>query len=74
MPSQQRIATVRTDTHGDFRRNLLPGDYRLQAHSASQMIWARPVTVQILRHQFKRTTITFAPRHALPIAPGSASG
>jgi hypothetical protein len=38
------------------------------------MIWARAVTVRILRHQFKRTTITFAPRHPLPIAPGSASG
>jgi hypothetical protein len=74
MPSQQRIATVRTDTRGNFRRNLLPGDYKLQAHSSSQMIWARPVTVQILRHQFERTTITFAPRHPLPVAPGSASG
>lgn len=74
MPSEQRIATVRTDTRGNFRRNLLPGDYKLQAHSSSQMIWARPVTVQIVRHQFKRTTITLAPRHPLPIAPGSASG
>lgn len=74
MPSERRIATVRTDTRGNFRHNLLPGDYKLQAHSSSQMIWARPVTVRILRHQFKRTTITFAPRHPLPIAPGSASG
>lgn len=74
LPSQQRIATVRTDNRGNFRRNLVPGAYRLQAHSSSQMIWARAVTVQVLRHQFKRTTITFAPRHPLPIAPGSGSG
>lgn len=74
LPSQQRIATVRTDNRGNFRRNLVPGAYRLQAHSSSQMIWARAVTVQVLRHQFKRTTITFAPRHPLPVAPGSGSG
>jgi hypothetical protein len=74
MSSEQRIATIRTDTRGNFRRNLLPGDYRLQARGSNQMIWARAVTVRILRHQFKRTTITFAPRHPLPIAPGSASG
>ncbi|MGN6867218.1 MAG: hypothetical protein ACTHMY_02325 [Solirubrobacteraceae bacterium] len=74
MPSAQRIATVRTDNHGNFRRNLPPGTYQLQAHAPSQMIWARAVTVRILTHQIKHTTITFVPRHPLPLAPGSASG
>jgi hypothetical protein len=74
MPSSQHIATVRTDSRGNFRRNLPPGTYKLQAHSSSQMIWARAVTVRILPHQFKHTTIVFAPRHPLPVAPGSASG
>ncbi len=38
------------------------------------MIWARAINVRILTHQIKHTTITFAPRHPLPVAPGSASG
>jgi len=74
MPSQQLIATLRTDSRGHFRRNLLPGTYKLQAHTASQLVWARAVTVRILTHQIKQTTITFVPRHPLPLAPGSASG
>jgi hypothetical protein len=74
VPSGQHIATVRTDNRGNFRRNLAPGTYKLQAHSSSQMIWARAVTVQVPIHQFKHTTITFAPRHPLPVTPGSASG
>jgi hypothetical protein len=74
MPSEQRIATLRTDTRGRFRRNLPPGTYKLLAHASSQMIWARAVTVRILTHQIKHTTITFVPRHPLPVAPGSASG
>ncbi len=74
LPSQQHIATVRTDNRGHFRRNLPPGTYRLQAHASSQLVWARAVTVQILTHQIRHTTITFVPRHPLPVAPGSASG
>jgi hypothetical protein len=74
VPSEQRVATVRTDSHGNFRRNLLPGTYKLQAHTSSQLVWARAVTVRILPHQTKQTTITFVPRHPLPIAPGSSSG
>jgi hypothetical protein len=74
MPSQQLIATARTDSRGRFRRNLLPGTYKLQAHTSSQLVWARAVTVRILSHQIKQTTITFFPRHPLPVAPGSASG
>lgn len=74
MPSDQHIATVRTDSRGDFRRNLPPGTYKLQAHSSSQAIWARAVTVRIAPHQIKRVTIDFAPRHPLPVAPVPASG
>jgi hypothetical protein len=73
MPSEQRIATVRTDNRGLFRRNLPPGTYKLQAHASSQTIWARAITVQIITHQIKHTTITFAPRHPLPVAPGPPS-
>lgn len=67
LPSAQHIATVRTDNRGHFRRNLLPGSYKLQAHASSQLIWAPAVTVQILPHQIKHATITFAPRHPLPV-------
>lgn len=74
MPSQRPIATVRTDSRGHFRRNLLPGTYSLHAHTSSQLVWARAVIVRILTHQIKQTTITFVPRHPLPVAPGSASG
>lgn len=74
MPSAQRIATLRTDSRGHFRRNLLPGTYELRAHTGSQSVWARVVTVHVLTHQIKHTTITFVPRHPLPVAPGSASG
>jgi hypothetical protein len=74
MPSGRRIATVRTDSRGHFRRNLPPGTYELRAHASSQLFWARAVTVRILTHQIKHATITFAPRHPLPVAPGSASG
>lgn len=71
LPAQQHIATIRTDNRGNFRRNLQPGTYKLQAHASSQLTWARPVTVRILTHQTKHTTITFAPRHPLPV---TASG
>lgn len=74
MPSEQRIATVRTDNRGHFRRNLPPGTYELRAHTSNQLVWARVITARVLPHQIKRTTITFVPRHPLPIAPGSASG
>lgn len=73
MPSEQHIATLRTDTRGHFRRNLPPGTYKLEAHASSQMIWALAITVRIPPRQIKHTTITFAPRHPLPVAPGSAS-
>jgi hypothetical protein len=73
-PSRQRVATVRTDKRGHFRRNLPPGIYTLQAHASNQLIWARAVTVRVRRHQIKHATITFAPRHPLPVAPGSSSG
>jgi hypothetical protein len=74
LPSQQHIATVRTDNRGYFRRNLPPGTYKLQAHTSGQLVWARAVTVRILTHQIQHTTITFVPRHPLPVAPGSAPG
>lgn len=74
LPSQQPIATVRSDNRGHFRRNLPPGTYMLQAHTSSQLGRARAVTVRVLTHQTKHTTITFVPRHPLPVAPGSASG
>lgn len=74
VPSQQHIARVRTDNRGHFRRNLPPGTYKLQAHSSSQLVRARAVTVRILTHQIKHTTIIFVPRHPLPLAPGPASG
>jgi hypothetical protein len=74
MPSGQHVATLRTDNRGNFRRNLPAGTYKLQAHAPSQMIWARAITVRILTHQIKHTTITFVPRHPLPLTPGSASG
>jgi hypothetical protein len=74
LPSQQQIATIRTDSRGHFRRNLPPGNYTLQAHTSSQLVWARAVTVRILTHATRQTTITFVPRHPLPVAPGSASG
>ncbi len=57
MPSQQRIATVRTDNRGHFRRNLPPGTYELRAHTASCLIWARVVMTRVLQHQIKHTTI-----------------
>jgi hypothetical protein len=73
LPSEQHVATLRTDTSGHFRRNLPPGTYKLQAHTSSQTIWAQAISVRILTHQIKHTTITFAARHRLPVAPGSAS-
>ena len=72
MPSAQRIATVRTDNRGHFRRNLPPGTYRLHARTSALLIWARAVTVRVPPHRLTYTTITFAPRHPLPVAPGSA--
>jgi hypothetical protein len=74
MPSEQRIATVRTDNRGHFRRILPPGTYELRAHTSNQLVWARVVTARVLPHQIQHTTITFVPRHPLPVAPGSASG
>ena len=73
MPSLRRIATVRTDKQGHFRVDVAPGTYQLQARASSSVIWARVVTTQVLAHQIKYTTVTFAPRHPLPVAPGSAS-
>jgi hypothetical protein len=74
MPSEQHIATVRTDKHGHFQRDLPPATYELRAHASSQLIWTRDVTARVRPHQIKRTTITFVPRHPLPVTPGSASG
>jgi hypothetical protein len=74
LPSQRHIATVRTDNRGHFRRNLPAGTYKLQARASGQLVRARAVTVRILTHQIKHTTITFVPRHPLPAAPRSASG
>jgi hypothetical protein len=74
MPSKQQVAKIRTDKRGHFRRNLSPGTYTLQAHAPSQLIWSRAVTVRVRPHQIKHATITFAPRHPLPLAPESASG
>ena len=74
MPSKRRVATVRTDHQGHFRRNLPPGTYRLRAHTSSQLVWARVVTVRIRPHQTTHATITFVPRHPLPVAPGTSSG
>jgi hypothetical protein len=74
MPSQQRVATVRSDNHGRFHRNLPPGTYVLQAHASSQLIWTRAVTERVRPHHFEHATITFVPRHPLPVAPGSSSG
>ena len=74
LPSRQRIATVRTDNRGHFHRNLPPGTYTLQAHASSQLIRARPVTARVRPHQIEHATITFVPRHPLPVAPASASG
>lgn len=74
MPSEQRIATLRTDSRGHFRRNLPPGTYELRAHTSNQLVWARVVTTRVLPHQTEHVTVTFGPRHPLPVAPGSASG
>jgi hypothetical protein len=74
MPSQQRIATARTDGSGHFRFDLPPGDYELQARASSHQIWARAVAARVLLHQIRHTTIVFVPRHPLPVAPGSTSG
>jgi len=74
MPSKRRVVTVRTDHHGHFRRDLPPGTYKLQAHTSSQLVWARVVTVRIRPHQITHATITFVPRHPLPVAPGTSSG
>lgn len=74
MPSKRRIVTVRTDHHGHFRRDLPPGTYELQAHTSSQLVWNRAISVRVRPHQFEHVTITFVPRHPLPVAPGSASG
>jgi hypothetical protein len=73
MPSRRRIATVRTDKQGRFRVDIAPGTYQLQARASSSLIWARVITTQVLVHQVKHATLTFAPRHPLPVAPGSAS-
>lgn len=74
MPSEQRIATLGTDNRGHFRRNLPPGTHELRACTSSQLVWARVVTIRVLPHRTEHTTITFAPRHPLPVAPEAASG
>lgn len=73
MPSRRHIATVHTDSRGHFRLNLAPGSYELRAHSSIQLV-APPTTARVLPRQIKHTVITFASRHPLPVAPGSASG
>jgi hypothetical protein len=74
MPSAQLIATLRTDNRGHFRRDLPPGNYELRAHTSNPLLLARVVTARVLPHQIKHTTIIFAPRHPLPVAPGPAFG
>jgi hypothetical protein len=74
MPSEQQIATVQTDSSGRFRVDLPPGNYKLQARTSSIQIWARPVTAIVRRHQVAHVTLTFVPRHPLPVAPGAAAG
>jgi hypothetical protein len=69
LPSQQHIATVRTDNRGHFRRNLPPGTYKLQARTPSQLVWARAVTERILTHQTKHTTIQAHDNHLRPAPP-----
>lgn len=73
-PSGRRVATVHTGNLGRFRLDLRPGTYKLEAHTTSQAVWARVVTMRVLPHQIRHTTITFVPRHPLPVAPGPASG
>ena len=74
MPSRRRVATVRTDGSGRFQVDLAPGSYELQAHASGALIWARVVTARVRPHRITRATVTFVPRHPLPVAPGAASG
>jgi hypothetical protein len=74
MPSGQRIASAQTDSSGRFRLDVPSGTYQLRAHTTSVLIWARVVTADVRRDQVVHVTITFVPRHPLPVAPGSASG
>jgi hypothetical protein len=74
MPSGRRIANAQTDGSGRFRLDVPPGTYQVQAHTTSVLIWARVVTARVGRHQVVHVTVTFVPRHPLPVAPGSASG
>lgn len=74
MPSEQQITTVQSDSSGRFRVDVPPGTYKLQAHTSSVQLWARPVTASVRRHQVVHVTVTFVPRHPLPVAPGSAPG
>lgn len=74
MPSARRVDTVHTDSRGHFRIDVPPSTYKLQARTSTQLIRVGTVTTRVLPHKIKHVTITFAPRHPLPVAPGSASG
>jgi hypothetical protein len=74
MPTARRIATARTDSAGRFQLDLPPGTYQLRARASSVQIWARVVTARVPRRQVAHVTITFVPRHPLPVAAGAATG
>lgn len=74
LPARRAVATLRTDGRGRFHVDLAPGSYQLQAHASGVLIWARAITVRVRPHRVTRATVTFVPRHPLPVAPGSASG
>lgn len=72
--SRHRIATVHSDHRGRFRLDLPPGRYELQAHAPSALTWARAVVTRVRAHHITPVTITFVPRHPLPVTPAASSG
>lgn len=74
LPSRRRVTTVRTDGRGRFQVDLARGSYQLQAHASGALIWARVVTARVRPHRVTRVTVTFVPRHPLPVAAGAAAG
>jgi hypothetical protein len=74
MPSHATVATVATDSRGDFRLHLPPGSYQLRARTSDQLLWDRVLTARVRAHQMTRATVIFVPRHPLPVAPGAAAG
>lgn len=74
LPLRRTVAIVRTDGSGRFAVDLPPGSYQLQGHVSGALIWARVVSARVRRHRITRVTLSFVPRHPLPLAPGAASG